>query len=223
MIFPNWERFSHLFELESKLFYSEEYPYFVQKIGEERHQDLIALIHNNNLQEYQNDLLYIAYMLDNVGFWGVIGKGQEAFKRAFKKELSNAMEIINSSNINNIEIIVRDKAFKKKAAISNQRIIYKFIEWFKEFNKKTDIQPESLNNPKGKKSIHDKLGLFAHIIQGYLQEKTYMKAKKGIYISDRQAEFIYCFLLYVGILKDKDKTDMGYIRKYLIRYRKNKA
>lgn len=209
-----------MFESESRESLQEEYPYFVKRIGEERHNDLICLINSYNLQDYQNDLLYMAYKIGLIGMLVPIGISGQSFVRGYRQELSDLLEVINSSKLN-LEVVFRDKAYNKRASASNHMLIKKIAKLIKELHDKEMIQPESLIKPQGRKQKHNNLGHFAHMLQSYLQQNTYLKAKAGIHISDKQVEFIYSFLLYLGILEDS--ADMGYIRKYLIKFKKNKS
>ena len=217
---PNRKRLSQLIEVESMDSISVNYPAFVQKIGEERHQDLIEFIRQSKLQEYQHDLLYIAYRVAFVGIYWKIGESAKATARHIGKELHEAMQIINSSKAADIQIIIRNNAFLNEAGISNEWITRKLTKLVSEEYAKWDMQPEALINPKGRKPKHKYLGAFAHILQSYLQDNTYLKAEEGISISNQQAGFIYSFLDILGIADiPSGSYEVDFIRKYLNKYR----
>ena len=219
---PKRKRLSQLIEVESMDSISVDYPAFVEKIGKEKHQDLIEFIRQSKLQEYQHDLLYIAYKIAFVGIYGYMGESAKALLRHIGRELHEAMQIINSSSkAANIQIIIRNKAFMNEAGISNEWITKKLTKLISEEYAKLDIQPEALIKPKGRKPKHKYLGAFAHILQSYLQNNTYLKAEEGISISNQQAVFIYSFLDILGIVKISEGSfEVDYIRKYINKHRK---
>lgn len=218
---PNNERLSGYFKGDSPELINEEYQAFITKIGESKHQELIDTIQDHNLLNCKDDLLCLSMSGILIPFHIKMEKLFKGINRQYSKDLHQAMELINSSKIDNITITISRKGgIEQKVTINSELLTRSILKLIRKKAESGTISPESITKPKGRKPKHEHIGMTTDLFQRYLQKYTHLKAEEGISISNDQARFI-SEVLYILNLIDipPDSYDIDYIRKYLAKYR----